>query len=417
VRRKTLHIMAVLLGLSFSDLLSAQDQQPFRVLLDVSHATEVSSYALDTLVMEWYPKINDILFDSTHPLPFNQVRIVFEPGLKVPAYTVGNEIHVSSDYIKTIPDDFKGMIIHELTHVNQHYPVMRSENVWLMEGIADYIRHKYFEKDIQVTLNMNATGQLYGYTSKQPYLFSLEGQHTDLDQGGYRKAYTVASTFLYWLESRKNKQIVPELNLALSQSNYSDGKFRQLCGQSLDDLWAAFVAESKASSGGGPPGGTNEGLVGKPDSLRKNVTVLTTSDGLSLRLFGGDANASSNITLGRQYSTFGDAQLAVAPQDGRFINNARAGDFIVKTPDGGSLLFGSGLGPFAALVVDPSNNVGIKTASPAAALDVHGEVKLSSTQMPCGPATAGTIRFRDGKFYGCDGTRWRVLAYGDETHH
>ena len=37
------------------------------------------------------------------------------------AGTTGDTIHVSADWIKKHPDDF-GLVIHEMTHVIQHYP-------------------------------------------------------------------------------------------------------------------------------------------------------------------------------------------------------------------------------------------------------------------------------------------------------
>ncbi len=48
---------------------------------------------------EWYPKINEILFGPSHPLPYSRIPIIFDDA-----------------------DSFEGMVIHELTHVVQAYP-------------------------------------------------------------------------------------------------------------------------------------------------------------------------------------------------------------------------------------------------------------------------------------------------------
>ncbi len=198
------------------------------------------------LCTEWYPKINALLFGPGTELPFQEVTLVFEDSIVsnsgqqhtvVPAYTSGNKIHVNSAYVselhKQLPADYSGMMIHELTHVNQHYG-NNSGAGWLVEGIADYVRHKYFEKDIEPRLPLNSNGELPGDSDKNS--FATEG---------YRRGYTITGPFLYWLELRKNKEIVGILNRALRESRYSDKLFQEQCGFSLGVLWQEFVTQSK----------------------------------------------------------------------------------------------------------------------------------------------------------------------------
>ncbi len=60
---------------------------------------------------------------------------------------------------------------------------------------------------------------------------------------------------------------------------------------------------------------------------------------------------------------------------------------------------------------DPqTGNVGIWTNTPRARLDVFGAIRLGNSDLPCNATTAGAIRFEDGRFLGCDGTRWAVLG-------
>jgi len=243
-------VIIVALGLVPFAPLWAKDDLAAHVLLDVSAAPDAGEFALksNALLLEWYPKINAILYDPQHPLPYSEIRVVFEPVLILkgaPALAKGNELHVSSEYIKHMPDDFRAMMIHELTHINQHYVFMQMDSGWLVEGIADYVRHKYYEKDIQPTLRLNANGQLTGYTPVDPYFYGLQQAGASLTDRGYLKAYTIASTFLFWLESHKDPQIIHELNVVLSQGKFSNASFPQLTGQTLDELWAEFVAESK----------------------------------------------------------------------------------------------------------------------------------------------------------------------------
>jgi hypothetical protein len=241
--------MKIMVALWYAAVASA-GAEGIPVLVDISKAPGVEVFAQKSkaLCEEWYPRINEILFGAAHPLPFNEIQIVFERKLAMegaPAYTDGSAIHVWSDYIKTMPDDFRAMMIHELTHVNQHYPSIQKDSAWVVEGIADYVRHKYFEKDIEATLHVDANGRLKGYSVKEPYFYGLERKKVNLDPKGYLKTYTVASTFLFWLESRKDKEIVRRLNVALSEGRYSSKLFQQYCGQPLDTLWREFMTESK----------------------------------------------------------------------------------------------------------------------------------------------------------------------------
>jgi hypothetical protein len=63
----------------------------------------------------------------------------------------------------------------------------------------------------------------------------------------YFDGYTATSAFLFWLEARKDKGIVPALNRALRDKQYSAEMFQQHCRASLDALWKEFLAQSMAS--------------------------------------------------------------------------------------------------------------------------------------------------------------------------
>jgi hypothetical protein len=86
-------------------------------------------------------------------------------------------------------------VIHELTHVVQDYTsfscrtggwrvlleplrpfrIWHSQEYrmgWLSDGIADYVTYKYFVKNLQPELRMDANGYLTGYTNSEPHLFA-----------------------------------------------------------------------------------------------------------------------------------------------------------------------------------------------------------------------------------------------------
>lgn len=202
----------------------------------------------EKLVTTWYPRINALLFDRGHALPYPAVHVQVEadpvaPG--VPAYASGNAIHLWAGYIDhQDEDDFEGMVIHELTHVNQHGKADDSDG-WVVEGVADYVRHKYFAKDIAAKLRLTPDGRLRGYAQADIYLHALQQQGVDLRPQGYHRRYTVASTFLYWLELRKDKRIVHEISVALEHGRFTPALFARRCGAPLDALWAEFIAESE----------------------------------------------------------------------------------------------------------------------------------------------------------------------------
>ena len=57
---------------------------PFQVSVDISKTPEATPYVgpVRALCEEWYPKINAVLFGKNYPLPFKEVRIVFEPKIE-----------------------------------------------------------------------------------------------------------------------------------------------------------------------------------------------------------------------------------------------------------------------------------------------------------------------------------------------
>ena len=140
------------------------------------------------------------------------------------------------------------MMIHELTHINQHYGAYLHPTAvsWLVEGIADYVRHKYFEKDLEPKLRLDQNGYLKGYSSEYAAEYDLEKTKARLDNKGYLKGYTVAAAFLFWLEEHKDRDIIRRLDRALDEGWYSDDLFQQFCDAPLDTLWHEFMVQSRS---------------------------------------------------------------------------------------------------------------------------------------------------------------------------
>ncbi|MDR2706958.1 MAG: basic secretory family protein [Planctomycetaceae bacterium] len=168
------------------------------------------------LVTEWFPKI-DILLQSEGYMPPKEVTLIFRKMDGV-AYTTGNAIHISADWIRRQPGDF-GMVAHELVHVIQSYPRHTGPG-WVTEGIADYIRHAHYEPDVKLP-------------------------RINPDRASYRDAYKTTAGFFIWIEKNYDQEFVKKLNAAMRERTYKDDIFQDLTGKPLDDLWKEYVETFK----------------------------------------------------------------------------------------------------------------------------------------------------------------------------
>lgn len=201
-------------------LSSASADPAFHVVLDTTKAPECQEFAdkSKALVEEWYPKINEFLFGKDHPLPKDEITLVFMP-MKGVANTSNAKIRISAEWVtKRAPNDY-GMVAHELTHVVQDYK--GKSEFWITEGIADYVRDRYFEPGVR-------------HFKIRP-------------ESSYKQGYGIAAAFLMWLETAKNKDVVKKLNEASNNGTYKPEMFTELCGADVDTLWKEFV-ESQSKS-------------------------------------------------------------------------------------------------------------------------------------------------------------------------
>jgi len=137
-------------------------------------------------------------------------------GFGAGAESKGARIEVSAKYALAHPKDL-GMIVHELTHVVQSYPAY--DPVWLVEGIADYVRWFNYEE-----------------VGHRP--------HPKQGKATARDSYQTTGAFLYWATGKYNKDLVPKLNAALTANTYKESIWVDLTGKSLDDLnteWQATL--------------------------------------------------------------------------------------------------------------------------------------------------------------------------------
>ena len=235
-----MHIQVVLMT-----LLLARAQE-LSVRTDISKAPSAEPFVRETeaLVKEWYPRVDAILYGLGHALTYPEVRIIWLPKQQAnwAAWVDDGNLFIPVTSLHNRADSYGGMIVHEIAHIAQNYNDTPKISHWIVEGIADYIRHKHFEKDIQTTFRLTQEGRLTGYTESEPFFFMLQQGKIDLRDKGYERRYTVASTFLYWLEQTKNPTIVVKLHKAIANHRYSPEQFKEYCAADLDDLWTQFIA-------------------------------------------------------------------------------------------------------------------------------------------------------------------------------
>ncbi|HEY3782206.1 MAG TPA: basic secretory protein-like protein [Fimbriimonadaceae bacterium] len=125
------------------------------------------------------------------------------------AGTAHDHTDVSANYALKHPDDIPGVMVHELTHVVQHYT--HKSPGWLVEGIADYVRWYNYEP-----------------VSKRHTPHASRAEATG--------SYQTTANFLDWAVKTYNKNLVKQLNQELYDGTYTDDSWPKLTGHTLDQL-------------------------------------------------------------------------------------------------------------------------------------------------------------------------------------
>lgn len=230
------------------------DDARFKCRIDGPTTPEDQPFAKEAIAVceEWYPKINEILYGPERPLPFKDIPISFAK-LEMGAITYRKHTkgQVSTCWMQIDRDhrarrgSFGGMVVHELTHAVQNYPMNVKRPSWIEDAVCEYVRCKYFDKSSLGKLTIDAKGRLHGYTDATPQLSKLQQKGVSIEKKGYQHSYTVASEFLVWLEQEKNPDVVRNLTALLSEGRYTSDFFKQQCGAPLDELWRQFLAHSR----------------------------------------------------------------------------------------------------------------------------------------------------------------------------
>lgn len=189
-----------------------------KITINTTEAPECAEWASRAYkaIEEWYPKITKML-ETEGFTPRSEVTVNIKAKYDGIAATGGDGIDVSADWIKQHPDDI-GMVVHEAVHWIQQYPDYNAS--WLVEGIADYIRYFEFEP-----------------RTEYPVL--------DPAKNSYRDGYMTSAMFLAWVEQKRCRTIISDMNKALRKGDYSYDMWRKLTGRNLDRLWSEFIETAR----------------------------------------------------------------------------------------------------------------------------------------------------------------------------
>jgi hypothetical protein len=191
---------------------------PGRGFVDISQAPDLgiwSATAEKQMEESWAD--TDALLYSDKFIPPNAVNVVYKtgPGVTGVAATGGGVMTVNSAWCRAHPDD-TGLTVHETSHVIQAYSTYNP--VWMVEGIADYIRWVKFE----------------------PEHFH---PRINVQKATYHDAYQTTATFLGWCELHYDSRLVTKLSQNVRFGTFKTSLFKDDCGKDVDTLWAEFIAD------------------------------------------------------------------------------------------------------------------------------------------------------------------------------
>ena len=162
--------------------------------------------------------------------------------------------------------------------------------VWLVEGVADYIRWIKFEpQNYQARINPRTAT--------------------------YHDSYRTTATFLGWCELHYDSRLVTKLNQDVRFGTYTNDKFKQYCGKDVDTLWAEFIAAYQADPVNivTPPVAQADKprplpVVKAGSSVPVDLTALFNTVGFQQRMARNSRKQAASMAGGAAYSARCSAQ-------------------------------------------------------------------------------------------------------------
>lgn len=193
---------------------------PIEIDVDTSDSPELKELAeqVAAICTKWYPLICEELKTEGYT-PTTHIDMKFTKAYKGVAATSNDKVIVNSNWFKNNPSDI-GALIHETTHVVQHYRGKNNPG-WLVEGMTDYYRFFIFEP-----------GNI-GQIAKDPHF-----------DGSYR----TTAAFLKYCVDTYGGDLLKKLNQSLRDGTYDEALFQSATGKSLRELdedWRAALGLKK----------------------------------------------------------------------------------------------------------------------------------------------------------------------------
>lgn len=145
-----------------------------------------------------------------------QVTIHVERQGPGAAWTSGTDVFLSARWFSEHPDDIGG-ILHEFTHAIMRAPTYDETTIWLIEGLADYVRDVLGHDALWTTAHH--------------------------EPGKATAGYQTTAHFLRYLE-RSYPGTVKRLAQSLMHDTYAPDVFRQFTGKPLDVCVSEYELDS-----------------------------------------------------------------------------------------------------------------------------------------------------------------------------
>jgi hypothetical protein len=197
---------------------------PYRYTIDATLAPDLLDWSeakLMPVVKEWYPKLVEMLKSDGYEAPKSFTLRYRDDMRGTPASAGGSRINLNIDWFRKSPGEAVGAVVHEMAHIVQNYGWGRRRNPnatrtpgWIVEGIPDYIRWFLYE----------------------PEKKGAEITSRNLARAKYDASYRVTGNFLDWVARKYGQNVIWKLNAAAREGKYSPDLWKELTGQSVEEL-------------------------------------------------------------------------------------------------------------------------------------------------------------------------------------
>jgi uncharacterized protein (DUF2249 family) len=215
----------------------------YEITFDTSSAPEMAGWVSNKLapaLLAWYPKIVAYLPSEGYEAP-RKFTVTLRPGDGV-ADTAGTRVNAYLPWLKrSMSGEGIGALVHECVHVVQQYGATRHRDgprarnpSYLVEGIADYYRWFKFE----------------------PQSKGAEISRRRLRRANYDGSYRITANFLNWVSEKYDKDLVPQLNAAMREGNYSVDLWTKSTGKTVEQLNTEWKDDLKKRIEGVVAGGS-----------------------------------------------------------------------------------------------------------------------------------------------------------------